>query len=543
MAVVALNPIHVQMSRMAYYYPPCVLGAFIAIGCIVESCASLRERRPLHWWFHVANACAVLLLFYASAGAWPLAAITSLFHVVCAVVNRIRHRTGWTDLVVMGVVYAVVGVPLLVVPWGLKAILAMTGDNQTTDYWRKIFEETRRVPIFSQIGYEMLKLGWGWTPARATLGGAVLVAGVVLGGRLVRERRHWGVLAVLLLVGLTLAAGALKTSVWEFALRRVSALWPLCFVVLAAGLYAPWEATRGVARLQRVRWVGLAPMVAGFGLWIHADALVTRVNGFDVPYRQIVNWLDRTFPRGTPVVTDRFYTAMCEFNRSHPPTNVVVVSTVPNELPEIQEKTRFRAVTQRYLEENPDTVFYCGNHLYGRPGIVPWEWPAQHFRQHHDFVDAYAWRLGFMGQNYFIQHLHLREPRPSTVYYNTIEDMIAIARLRKEDVFVCYGPAWRPVQTQDYRLWRMMTEDKASVTVHNVTTNPVSVKVTLQGVSVGGRSKLEVGSARIELAPNQIVEQQVPLTLLPGANVVSLRRSGSEQGRLLVGRIEVAKHE
>jgi hypothetical protein len=290
-----------------------------------------------------------------------------------------------------------------------------------------------------------------------------------------------------------------------------------------------------------LRWFGIIPVVAAFGVWVHADTLVLKVNGFDVPYRLISDWLDRTFPKGTPVVTDRFFTAMCEFNRSHPTTNVVVISTVPNELPEIQEKNHFRDVTRRYLEENPDAVFYCGNHWYGDPRVKPWEWPTQYFRHRKEFADTCQWRLGSMGQSYWFQHLHLANLRPVVLFYNTLDDVIEIRKQRGDIAFVTFGPDWRPVQTQDYQLWRLMMADRASVTLYNVSSNTCECTATVTGVSAGGRSGLRVASTSVEFAPNQVVHQSVPVTLKLGANVLELRRSGSERGRLLIGRIEVTK--
>jgi hypothetical protein len=556
MGVVALNPIHVQMSRMAYFYPPAVLGSFVAVWCLLETWDSVRDRRGLRWSFYGAHAVATVLLFYASAGAWPFAVLVAAFHITCAIFNRVKRRAGWRDLIVIGVTYLAAGIPLLVVPWGLSAMLGMAGSNEATAYWRKIFEVGRQVPILSQVGYELLKLGWGWTWSRGIFSCLVLVSGVVTAAVLGRRKKEWFVPLVLLLVGIALVAWTLRTSVWEFGLRRISSLWPLCFVVLALGFYGFWLAGGKLFRvcvriwsqgdltpvfIRALRWCGLIPVALAFGLWIHADMLVLKVNGFDVPYRQISEWLDRSFPKGTPVVTDRFFTAMCEFNRSHPTTNVVVISTVPNELPEIDAKNHFRDVTRRYLEENPDAVFFFGNHHAGRSEVTPWSWPEKYFKRSREFKDSFSWRLALMGQYYHLGHLNLAISKPSIVFYNTIDDIIEAKKKAGETAFVIFGPDWRPVQTQDYRLWRLMMADKASVTIYNVTTNACEGTATVTGVSAGGRSGLHFASANVEFPPNQIVRQQVSLNLKPGTNLLELRRSGSDRGRLLIGRIEVVK--
>jgi hypothetical protein len=537
MAVVAFSPMHVQMSRMAYFYPPSVLGGFIMLWCLVESWESMREGRPLGWTFCFIHAGAIVLLIYSSASSWPLTALLALVHLSCSLVKWKRGVVTLGEAAILSATYVVVGAPLLFFSWGLQALLSVTGDNDTTAYWRKIFESGRSKPMFVVISEEFSKFGWGWTLARSVVTGFVAAVGVVI--LMVRMRREgrWGLPVVVFFVGVLLAYGAMRTSTLPFGLRRVAPIWPFGFIILAAGLAAPWliEFPKRWIRALQVVWCGFAMVL--LGLWLNADVKVLKANGFPVPYKQIGQWLDRHFPRGTPVVTDRFYTAMCEFNQSDPTTNVVMISTVPNELPEIQEKTRFRDVTRQYFEDNPDGVFYCSGHMYERPEVVPWEWPTRYFRRHQEMRDDCAGDLGLIGQSYYFEYPGtIRWP---VIYYNTVEDVVAIKQAEGAAGFILWGPDWRPVQTQDYRLWRMLMSGDAILKVYGLGDKPRELTLALTGVAAGGELRLQIGDQMTVFPANQISQLNVQVKLQPGLNELRLRSRGSANARLLIGRAAI----
>ncbi len=538
MGVVALNPAHVQMSRLAYFYPPSVLGSFLGLWCMLVSLDSVRECRPLRWWFHVVNVCATILLFYATAGAWPLAVIVSSFHVGCAVFNRFRNRVGWSDLVTLGLIYIAIGIPLLTAPWAAKNVFILTGSNTTTGYWRKIFEQGRQVPIHVQGGHELLKLAWGWTPCRATFGCLVGISGVVTAAILARRKKEWLLPLGLIMTGTVLVVFALRFAIWPFSLRRVSVLWPAFYVLMSLGLYGFWLAGSNLGPLRSLRWCGIIPVVIAFGLWGQSDWMISKVSGVP-PYRQIAQWVDGRFPKGTPMVTDRFYTAMCEFNQGDPTTNVVVISTVPNELPEIQEKTRFRDVTRQYLEDNPDALFYCAGHMYERPEVEPWEWPERYFKRRQTMIDHDGGVLERIGQGGSPYPGVIRWP---VIYYNTVGDIAAMKRAEGETAFVLYGPDWRPVQTKDYRLWRLLLAGDGALKVFGLGEGAQEVTVEMTGVAVGGTLRVQMGEQVLSLAANQISTQRYRVKLQPGLNSLPVRSHGIPTARLLIAKIVVRRN-
>jgi hypothetical protein len=537
MAVVAFNPMHVQQSRMAYFYPPSVVGSFLMIWCLIESWSSMKAGTRLGWKFHVVHVCAIALLIYSTASAWLFVGALGLVHIGCSLFKRAKRQVSIGEMWILVASYVVVGVPLLFVSWGVEALMATTGQNDSTAYWRKIYELDRAKSIWMIVSQEFSKFGWGWTPVRAIVTGAVFLSGSLAMIFRMRRDMRWGLPLLGLVTGLAISTVALQTSVLSFSLRRVAPIWPFGFVVLAAGLAMPWliEIPKRWGMAVRVVWGGLVAIL--FGLWLNADVLAVKANGFPVPYRQIAQWLDNHFPKGTPVVTDRFYTAMCEFNIGDPATNVVVISTVPNEIPEIQEKTKFRAVTRRYFEENPDAVFYCNRHMYERPEVEPWDWPLKYFKRSQEMRDDQANALIRIGQNYHMGYTpNLQWP---VVYYNEVADVVTIKRAEGALGFVLWGGDWRPVQTQDYRLWRLLLSDNAGLQVYSLGGGPQDITLELSAVAVGGELKVKFGDQAIVFPANQIVQQRLQVKVQPGMNVLQVRSRGAQNVKLLIGRLEV----
>jgi len=497
----------------------------------------MREGRRLRWSFHVVHAGAIAFLIYSSAGAWPLTALLAMAYVAISLVKWKRGATTINEVVILVATYVVIGAPLLFFSWGLSALLAFTGNNDTTAYWRRLFELDRSKPVLVIVSHEFAKFGWGFTPIRAVATGVVAAVGSLM--LLVRMRKdgRWGLPLLVFVVGLSVAVMAMRTSVLPFGLRRVAPIWPFGFIILAAGMAAPWlvEVSKRWRAVVRVAWGGF--VVVLFGLWLDADVMAMKANGFPVPYRQIGQWLDSHFPKGTPVVTDRFYTAMCEFNQSDPTTNVVMISMAPNELPEIQEKTQFRALARRYFEENPDAAFYCDRHMYQRPEIVPWDWPMKYFKRNQETRDDCVGALALMGQNYHVEYPGvIRWP---VVYYNTIDDMAAIKRAEGAVGFVLWGPEWRPVQTQDYRLWRLLLSGDAGLKVYGLGEKEQDMALEFTGVAAGGELRVQVGDQIVAFPANQMSQQRVQVKMQPGMNVLRVRCRGAANARLLIAKAEV----
>jgi hypothetical protein len=539
MSVVAFNPMHVQMSRVAYFYPPSILGSFLMAGCLLVAWENMKAGRRLGWAFFAVHGTAVVLLLYSSANAWLLTGCFAATLVLLSIIKARRKQVSLMEASAIASTYVVLGLPLLFFSWGVPALVALTQESAQVAYGRRIFAVDRAKPVLDVVLQEFSRLGWGWTTLRGTIGAGIFVVGGGIVALRARRDMKWGFPLVAFCFGLLVAVMAIRTSGLPFGLRRVAAIWPFAFIVLSAGLAWPWLVDIAAYWRAPIRlgWIWVIAVL--LGLWVSADLMALQCNGFPIPYRQIGQWMDSHFPKGTPVVTDRFYTAMCEFNQSDPTTNVVVLSTVMNELPEIQEKTRFREVTRQYFEENPDAVFYCSGHMYERPEIVPWEWPTRYFKQSKEIKDGMAEALGVVGQSF-----HMGYPgrqRWPVIYYNTVEDVAAIKRGAGSSGFVLWGPDWRPVQTQDYRLWRLLMAGDADLKVYGLGATEEEVALELMGVAAGGELRVQIGDQGLVFPANQIAQQRVKIKLQPGMNVVKIRSRGAQNARLLIGKAEVKK--
>lgn len=519
MAVAALNPLYIQMGREAYFYAPSVLGAALSIWTLLlaRELFGSGERFPIR--FYILQATALFFILYSSAGAWPFALLIAAYLFIGLLIRWHKTRSFPPDLIILALLYFCFGLPLLIASWGLPALMKLS-QGESREYWTKIFAVGRSVPVLPKLSAEFLRLSWGTAGMRVVFSILVLLSGIVGILTLGRKNRQWWWLGGLFLAHLTIGVVSLKCAVWGLDIRRIAAIWASFFVILAVGLWWLWT----LLRHQVLRLIGIA-VIGGVaaGLWLHADILVLKMNGFPIPYQRIVQWLDSTFPPGTPVVTERFYTAGTWFG-VHPATNVCIVSTMPNELPEIQKQTNSREVTRRYFETNPDAVFFQENHLYDRPEPGPWAWPETFFVHREEFIDQAAKTLCLMGQNYRASDKWSDAAYARKVYFNLPEDILARARTEGRTATALFSKGWKVVQTRDYRLWRMMQSD-ALIEVWNLTDAPEEATLVIQGVAAGGAKQMILNGSEKKVFPNGqvIVWTTGPVPLAPGKNLLTLR--------------------
>lgn len=536
MAIAALNPLYVQMGREAYFYPTSVLGAVLSLWAMLLGWDSFDSGKPFSLRFYLMQAAALFFLLYSSAGGWPFAVVVALFLFGGLVWRCWKLRRISRDLVFLALLYLAFGLPVLLAPWGLQAILR-TQQGAAREYGAKIFEMSRNIPVLPKLAEELLRLSWGRSPWRCLFSIGVFLSGFsgifILG----RKNRRWWLLGGLFPAYLAISIISLKSSSWGLDIHRIAAVWVLVFLILAVGLWWPFSVFR---RNKRLAVLGSMPCVIAAIFWLHSDILVLKMNGHPIPYQQIAQWLDRNLPEGTPVITERYYTAGTWFHLN-PATNVCMVSTVPNELPEIQEKTHFREVTRQFFEANPAAAFFQENHMYERPEVVPWMWPDTFFTHTKVFVDEAARELWLMGQNYRADSSMTEESLCRTVYYNLPKDVIIRARTEGRPSTVFFSKGWKVVQTRDYRLWRMM-QNYATIEVWNLSDVPQQASLTIQAVAAGGAKQIIFNGSEKKVFPSGQVTVWTSrfVTLAPGKNLLTLRDPlQTSQVPLLIASLEV----
>ncbi len=543
--IVALNPICIQLSRLAYYYSPALLGCFLSLWAVLlffrpsKTAALPRE-------FHVVGPLSAFMMGYSDASVWPYGGTVVLLFLGVLGYRFLRHRQGGRDLLLAVILFGAVGLPVLLSSWGLrgvvKGVMGMTAEENA--YWRL---------VFWHMGSPWLKLwpalksyAWGTTAARTLFSTVVLGMGLacaVLGAR--RDRRH-GVLLGLGGVALTVTLLVLIQTPAAFTPARLMSAVPMYLTLLSLGLMWPAEAAERWHRVARAGWFASGVLIVAAALLAVWPAwLCTRVLGRPMPFKATVAWLDAHLPADTPILTERFFDAYNEFH-VHPATNVIFMSTVRNQVPPEYLGNHFRDRSEAFLSNNPVSGVFLRHLLWDRPEVGPWTWPERFFARSIVITNEASLALHRLGLN---NDTPADDPSGDaectmTVLYNLPEDVVERARREGKSVVGFFGPGWKYVKTQDYRDWRVLGES-ASVDVYNLETNAVSCQLAVRGVAVNGTKNVVLSSGGKTRLDNGVLgEHSLGTLMLSPGHTRLTARDPNWQGRqipLLVESIECRK--
>lgn len=518
-AMTALSPICIQMSREAYFYAPTFLGAFMALWAAGLSGRLLKGQSAPHS-FHFVNAAAFLTMTWSSPSAWPYAFLFALFNVVLFGWQFIRRRSGRNFLILL-VTYFIIGLPLLLAPWGLKHLAEFTSDGATRDYWIKVFAVDREVSPWTRIWPVFCAYAWGTTALRQIFSALVLLSGMGCFISGFRKNRTFSVMGGIFIVVFVLNIMALEKSVWCFGVTHFVPLVPFYLLFLSGGLLCLFQ------KMERNRFRVLALLLPaiGFGLWVVPDTLIPAQTGVPVPFAEIAFWADENLPEDTPIVTERYFTAYNEF-RIHAPKKVQFISTVPNQIPEQYIGMQFRKRTLQFFKDNPGSAFYEEKHLWGRAETGPWPEVRELFARRQTVVNSAGMRLARLGLFYRgdPSSPYSDDPFVATIYYNLPEDVAARARMEGKSAVVLFSKGWETVSTRDYRLWRLL-QNEASIEAWNLTDTPQSVSLVFHGVAAGGAKQVALNGGEKKIFQNGQMTDWIsgPVTLAPGKNLLTLR--------------------
>jgi hypothetical protein len=519
-AMAAFNPICIQMSREAYFYTPALLGSFLALWAAGLS-GRLLKKEAVPRWFHFVNAAAFLIMTWSSPSSWPYAFFFVVFNVALFGWQFIRHRRGCSDLLILLTTYLVIGLPLLLAPWGVAQIKQFTSDGATRDYWTQVFASGRGVSQWTKIVPVFSAYAWGITPVRQIFSGLVFFSGLVCYLTGFRKNRTFTVMGIIFITVLIVNIMAVEKSVWIFGMTRVVPLVPFYLLFLSAGLLYPFEKLRG----KRGAAFALLIPAVGFGLWVEPALLIPSLIGVPRPYAEIAAWADEALPEDTPIVTERFFTAYNEF-RVHAPKKVQFISTVPNQIPEQYIGFQFRERTLQFFKDNPGSAFYEEKHLWERTETGPWPEVLELFARCHSVTNRAGLRLAQLGL--FDQGdpsvPYSAEPFTATIYYNLPEDVANRARAEGRDAVALFSKGWKTVSTRDYRVWRLL-QNEASVEVWNLTEVPQKASLILHGAAAGGTKQVALDGGDRKLFQNgqMTTWTSVPVVLAPGKTRLTLR--------------------
>jgi hypothetical protein len=534
---VAIQPLHVQMSRECYFYAPIVLGGFLAIWAFLHLASAQENGRPPGPAFYALAFSGFLLLTNIQISSWNFAAIFALALYALLLPPAFRGAASWRPVIWMTLGFFVIGVPTLLSDWGMRdAIVSLFGERK--DYWHNIFGDRLGNPWLDS-GRILLAYVGGSGGLRLAASVFCLAAGIgalAVRWRTDRQRRLLGLFAagaIVLLIALHM------TSSYPMENRHYANLFPLLAILATLGLvhWSDWL-------LARIRKPGAGALGAVFILGLNAyPAWLSTHLDWEPPYAKVAKWADENLPAGTIVQCDRWYTPWNEF-RVNASSNVQYTFTVPNEPIQTYTGSRWRETAKEFIANNPLAAYFENKTYWTRLG--PWKWPHDQFARRQDFADETAARLDKMGLFYRTRQLAFpRDWIPVTIFYNTEDDLVARARNAGQRLLCLFGSGWEYTKTQDYRDWYALRQT-ATATLHNLTPEPLRAHLEVRGAAVNSPVTLTADSASNTVFPaNQFWTNRLgPLTLHPGRNEIRLENLSGPQppGVLLVQRISAREN-
>ena len=529
--LLACNPLHIQCSREAYPYVMGVLGAALNLWAILSSARDQWAGRRVAVLSYVALAVGLLLMMHASIASWPVAVVEAAIFFVVQAVFAWRRKKFVGPIITIAMVLIICGPNI----WGQIISVIQRGSAKYTQAARHAAP-----PLFDPKGLTSIynfAFGNTWVGLAFV---AILIVAAILAIWLRKDRRGLLILVVLLFAGFfaTMVSRYIKGN--PFNPRFLVLLVPAYQLFLCAGILMPL--TLPEHRLSKSRATGLTAVLAVLAILLMARPAVhaSQLRGNPYNYREIVAWADSHFPRGTPVLCERFFDAFNEF-RVNSPTNVVFTATIRNEPLKAYQDSDWRGTAVEFLTNNPDASFYETRMfmLYQEP----WPWPAQYFARSRPFIDEHYVKLHALGLNYRALAKGMRiEDMPRTIHYNTVDDLKRKAMDQGSAAFALYGSGWTYNKTGDYRDWRVMQE-VATVDVYNVTDDRQKVLLTVFGATPNAAKGIVTDLGQQQKFPeNQLSAIAFgPITLVAGKNTVTLKDPAwqSRQVPLFAMKLEV----
>jgi hypothetical protein len=518
---VALQPLHVQLSRECYFYSGLVLACFLGLWSVLRLAARLARSAAPDVGFYVLALSGFFVLTSAHTSSWSFAAVLVVAWYVLLIPAVWHKRMALRHLIGFTLALFFAGLPVLLSSWGLQYALSLTFGERGA-YWANVFGEQDR--NFFLTTWQMISsylMGRGGIRTVASL--LLLVGGIWTCARAWKTDRQLRAFASFGVGAFVLLAFLHARSAFPVENRHYSSLFPILAIGVSLGLVrwadlaaAKWKASPVLAKLPLAAPPVLVIALLGWPAWLSSQ------QDFSPPFRAISDWADSRLPPGSVVLCDRWFTPWNEF-RINPSTNVTYTFTIPSEPIQTYTDSRWRDTAKQFFAVNPLAAFFEQKVYWARLG--PWTWPQENFARQEVFEDKAAARLDAMGLYYRARPMdYPREWIPLVMYYNTEEDLVARAQQAGDRLLCLFGPGWQYTKTQDYRDWYVLQEE-AIVVVHNLTAEPVSASVEVTGTAVQGPVTVMVQAGVTgAFQPNQIQSVRLgPLQLQPGRNEIRLR--------------------
>lgn len=518
---VALQPLHVQLSRECYFYSAIVLGCFLALWAFIHLANRLDRHQAPGVAFYFLALPGFILLTYTQTSSWSFALVLIVALYTLLIPAVLRHQLPVRHLAGMTGGFFLAGLPLLFSSWGISyAFSLMFGERGA--HWGTVFGAQER-HLLATAGHILSAYLVGRGGFRTVATVLLLLAGGTAIAKGWKAERKLRVFVCFSIGAFALLALIHSKSIFPAENRHYSSLFPILTIGISLGLvrWAEHAATRWKATVPVfAQWPLAGPpiLIAALLGW---PAWLSSQQDFAPPFHAVSTWADTHLPAGSVVLCDRWFTPWNEF-RINPSTNVTYTFTVPSEPLQTYTDSRWRETAKEFFANNPLAAFFEQKVFWTRLG--PWTWPHTFFARKEVFEDVAAARLDAMGLYYRSRPLdYPRDWIPLTLYYNTEEDLVARARQVGQPLLCLFGPGWQYTKTQDYRDWYALRESATAV-VHNLTDAPAQVFLDIAAVATPGAITLTAYAGTNAVFPaNQLQTRRLgPIEIAPGRQEIRL---------------------
>lgn len=523
--LLTLHPLHIQVSREPYHYSLLMLGSCMMLLGTIDAFIAVRDRREPGPCFFVATVLGMLGLTFSTFTGWSLAFIEGVAILGAFAWQWKKQDASPKALLVTTVLLGLLALPTLLSPWGITHFVGKMGGS-AKELANRVMAGTEG-SVWSLFRDIVMSFGWGATPLRLGFTVVVLVCAVVVIVK-GRDRRTLYILCASLLVADIVVFLVSRSAINAgFTIRYVIVLLPIWVVMLGVGIGGWGQILPARAGSRQPFLVMTLLGTAAFLLYVAPSVACTRLRGAPVPYRDVQTWFNSNLPRGTLVLVDRWFEPWNEL-KVYNSTNVFFTFTIPNEPVDVYLKYNWRKTAERFFEKYPDAAYLeLAKSYWEVPGVGPWDWPRQHFKQHVVLRNEAGLKLRDLGFLYRENGGIYTNRLIVEIFYNTREDIVAQARAAGRPVLALYGSGWGYIklwqQMQDFRDWRVL-ESSASMDLYNFTTAPVTVEVVLRAVAISGSKKVRASNgSENTFTMNQLQPWNIGrLTLAPGLNQLGL---------------------
>jgi 4-amino-4-deoxy-L-arabinose transferase-like glycosyltransferase len=507
-ALTAFSFFLIYYSRDANYYSPLVFVcvAFLAVFWTQLSHA-LSGRTPKLWAVVLVWFCGSIALQTHLAAVFFMVAIgLAAFWLMClhlfkasAAKRGALFRKNFLPLVI-----AYLLCWPLTYPWALHTLKARGASVDIPPH--RTLDKMLNLPW---------QFGWGnltsiMAPA-AVIFLACLLLGVVWGIKRASSRRPtWTLLWILgFVLGTYVVFSGKNGYMPHYVILSLPCV--LLFAALGMAQIARWLAQKW--NVRALAWgFPVAVLIVLAGFLAKPLTLLYALPGKPTDWRGVAEWIRQNLPPGSLVFFDWYVNVWQHVPTYYKTPGIQCASTLPVGSATDMIRAQYRQYTRSVLEKYPDTAYLEAMRLFDVDerfetlgaaeglhwlGGRKWRWPDLYFTDPRSPHAFFRRRKSFRNEPILeldrlglcpigINYTTMGEVEP-ILYYNTTNDLIAIARERGQKVMRRLGAGFGWIQTQGFQPWRRV-DASATVEIFKLVepASTVEIQLTCVAAPLGG---------------------------------------------------------